>query len=251
MKTIWITGASTGIGAALAETLLQQGERVIISARSADKLKQLTERFEHCHALPLDVTDEDAAKQACQHIAQEFGSLDWLVANAGICEYIDLPDMPVDVFRRTFEVNFLSIVGLTTLCLPLLANSQQPRLVYVSSSAQFLPLPRAQAYSSSKAALSHYAEIMASDLANTHIKVCTVHPGFVETPLTDKNDFSMPMRVTADKAALIMVKGITRGKSIINFPRVFIGILKLINALPTRVRRSIIGKLSRFQGDFK
>ncbi|WP_119395538.1 SDR family NAD(P)-dependent oxidoreductase [Salinibius halmophilus] len=250
MKTIWITGASTGIGEALARNLLKQGHRVLVSARTQEKLQALTNEYEHCIALPLDVTDEAAVAATIDKIEQDYGLIDWLVANAGICEYIDLPSMPVDVFRRTFEVNFFSIVDLTERALPLLNKSNAPRLVYVSSSAQFLPLPRAQAYSSSKAALSHFGEVMAADLANTPIKVCTVHPGFVETPLTDKNDFQMPMRITAEKAADIMAKGITKGRPVINFPRLFIGILKLINALPIRIRRKIIGKISRFQGDF-
>lgn len=250
MKTIWITGASSGIGQALAQTLLSQGHRVIVSARSEDKLKDLADAHEHCIAMPVDVTDRDATAACLADIDARFGGLDWLVANAGICEYVDLPTLDVEMFRRTYEINFFANVTLTEQALPLLAKRPEARLVYVSSSAQLLPLPRAQAYSSSKAALSHFGEIMAADLGATSVKVCTVHPGFVKTPLTDQNDFSMPMRITADKAAAIMAKGIAKGKPIINFPTVFTVVLKLINALPVRLRRTIIGKLSRFKGDF-
>lgn len=251
MKTYWILGASTGIGKALAEELLAQGQQVVISARSQDKLAAMANGQERALAIALDLTDAQAVAAALAQIQTHFGGLDVVVANAGVCHYIDLPALPLQAFRDTFEVNFFAMVQLTELCLPALRQSHCGQLVYVSSSAAFLPLPRAQAYGASKAALSHFAEIMAAELKADGIAVTLVSPGFVDTPLTAKNDFNMPMRVSAQRAAQIMAKGIAKQQAHIAFPWFFTLLLRLAAALPTGLRRKLVAKSSRYQGTAK
>lgn len=245
-RRYWIIGASTGIGLELCRLLLARGDQVFASSRRPGELEQLTQQYPLLTYLPLDVQDHQACREAAQGIAEE-GGLDVLVANAGVCHYVDLPQMDMDLVQQTFNVNVIAMMHLTQLCLPMFrANA---RLVYVSSAAAYLPLPRAQSYGASKAALSHYAEIMASELQGTGVGVTVVYPGFVDTPLTAQNDFPMPMRLSASQAASIMLKGMDKGKSKVQFPALFIWFLRAVALLPTPWRRALIRKSSRYQGN--
>ncbi len=244
-RRYWIVGASTGIGLELCRLLLMRGDQVYASARRLGELEQLASQYPNLHCLPLDVQDSQACEAAAQRIAAE-GGLDVLVANAGVCHYMDLPEFDLAKVQQTMQVNLVAPMQLTALCLPMLKDKGQ--LVYVSSAAAYLPLPRAQSYGASKAALSHYAEIMASELPRQQVQVSVVYPGFVDTPLTAQNDFPMPMRLSASRAAQIMLRGMDARRSTIRFPTSFILFLRAIALLPTPWRRALIRKTSRYKG---
>lgn len=245
-KRIWLTGASSGIGQAIAEQLAVEGHMLAVSARSADPLQELAERFPgQILVLPLDMTDADAVQQAGKRIEQAWGALDWAILNAGTCEYVDVAEFESAMFHRVMQTNVQGTVQCIEAALPLLRNGTEPRLVGVGSSVTFCPLPRSAAYGASKAAIRYLFQSLELDLAQWNIGVTLVSPGFVETPLTAGNDFPMPMQVNSDEAASIIIKGIHKGKREISFPAPFIAVLKLMGSLPNRLRFALTKGMAR------
>lgn len=243
-QVIWLTGASSGIGEALISTLSSQCETLYISARSADKLTELSQGMSNVIPLAADITSMDSLTQAAEKIEQQSGRLDTLIANAGTCEYVDVEQFDTEMFRRVLDTNFMGTVNSVAVALPLLKKSQRGYLVGVSSSVTSLPMPRAQAYGSSKAAMSHFLECMKADLAHLDIDVSVVSPGFVKTPLTDLNDFPMPMRISAEEAADEIIKGIAKRQWHIHFPKKFTLLLGFMGSLPAFLRHKITKKMS-------
>lgn len=245
-KRIWLTGASSGIGRALAEKLAGQGHLLALSARSAEPLQEMAERFPgQILVLPADLTDAAAVAAVGQAISQEWGALDWAILNAGNCEYVDVDQFEAAMFERVMRINVLGTANCIEAALPLLRIGAEPRLVGVGSSVTFCPLPRAEAYGASKAAVRYLFQALELDLARWNIGVTLVSPGFVETPLTAQNDFPMPMQVTSDKAADTIIKGIHKGKREISFPGPFIAVLKLLGALPNALRFALTKGMAR------
>lgn len=239
-QRIWLTGATSGIGRALALRLLADGHRVALSARSESALAELAEGHGNALLLPLDVSDRDAVARAGERLAEAFGGLDLALLNAGTCEYLEARSFDVDLVERVFAPNFHGAIYCIDAALPLLrrarAEGGRPLLAATSSAAAYLPLPRAEAYGASKAALSHLLESLRLDLHGEGIDVSLVHPGFVKTPLTDRNDFAMPLRIEADQAAEAILKGIARRRLDIHFPRRFTLLVKLMGILPPALR---------------
>lgn len=157
--------------------------------------------------------------------------------NAGTCEYVDVERFESDMFRRVFEPNFFGVVHCVEAVLPTLKKGNS--LVIVDSMARLMPFTRSQAYGASKAAVHYFTKSLEVDLHDKGIRVQAVSPGFVETPLTDKNDFDMPMKITADEAAVAMLKGIESGKSSIYFPRMFGYILRCMNTLTDGLKKKL------------
>lgn len=246
MKRIWLTGASSGIGAALAEVLLQQGQHLAVSARNAQALQILATRYPQQVLLaPGDLSDAEQVRAICERIGQQWGVLDQVILNAGTCEYIEVEHFEADLVERVMRANLLSASYCVEAALPLLRQSQRPHLVAVSSSVTYLPLPRAGAYGASKAALRYLFESLRIDLAASDIAVTLVSPGFVDTPLTQKNDFPMPMRWPAEKAARHIIERLEQRPLEIAFPRLFIASLILLSHLPGRLQLAIGKHLSR------
>lgn len=239
-QRIWLTGATSGIGRALALRLLADGHRVALSARSESALAELAEGHGNALLLPLDVSDRDAVARAGERLAEAFGGLDLALLNAGTCEYLEARSFDVDLVERVFAPNFHGAIYCIDAALPLLrrarAEGGRPLLAATSSAAAYLPLPRAEAYGASKAALSHLLESLRLDLHGEGIDVSLIHPGFVKTPLTDRNDFAMPLRIEADQAAEAILKGIARRRLDIHFPRRFTLLVKLMGILPPALR---------------
>lgn len=195
MKRIWLTGASSGIGAALAEELLRAGHRLALSARSSGPLQTFAARYgEQVLVAPGDLTDPDQVRAIGERIEQRWGALDCAILNAGTCEYVDLCRFEAAMIERVVRANLFSASYCIEAALPLLRRGERPHLVGVGSSVTFLPLPRAEAYGASKAALRYLMQTLRIDLTVEGIDVTLVSPGFVDTPLTQKNDFPMPMR---------------------------------------------------------
>lgn len=249
-RRVWLTGATSGIGLALARRLLAEGHRVAISARRREALEELAEGHDNALVVPLDVTDRESVREAGRHIDEAFGGLELVIHNAGTCEYLDAEHFDIDLVERVFAANFHGAIRVVDTALPLLRKSRdndgnQPLLAAVSSSAAYLALPRAEAYGASKAALSYFLESLRLDLASERIDVSIVHPGFVKTPLTERNDFPMPMRVSAEFAAEAILKGLEKRALDIHFPKRFTLILRLLGILPPTLRRHLGSAMTR------
>lgn len=231
MKTMLITGATSGIGRALALHAADTGYDVIACGRNQQALDELSEH-RHITGCRFDVTNEAETSEALRK--QEY---DIAVLNAGTCEYVDVEDFEPDMFRRVFEPNFFGVVNCVNGLLPGLNENKQ--LVIVDSMARLFPFTRSEAYGASKAALHYFAKSLEVDLERRGVCVQTVSPGFVETPLTDKNDFDMPMIIGAEKAAKAMLKGIEKKRHSIFFPTLFGLILRVLHNLPTPIQRAL------------
>lgn len=232
-----ITGATSGIGEQLALQYALQGDTVIACGRNKEKLAQLSTHanIEGCE---FDATNLQQIKSA----TDQYPHFDRVILNAGNCEYIDdARNFDSALFERVITVNLLSMGYCLEALMPKINAGGQ--LVIVSSSVTYLPLPRSQAYGASKAGLSYLAKTMAIDL--TDVDVTLVHPGFVKTPLTDKNDFPMPMAVTAEKAADYIIKGVAKRRKEVHFPYRFTFILKALRVLPLSLWLKIAKGLSR------
>lgn len=231
MATILITGATSGIGEALAKRCINDGHSVIACGRNEEKLAELA-KLDNMTTCRFDVTDETATKKALAHI-----QCDIAVLNAGTCEYVDINNVEPDMFKRVFDANVFGVVNVVSALIPVLKSGN--KIVFVDSLARLLPFPKSQAYGASKAALNYIAKSFEVDLAHTGIAVQTLSPGFVKTPLTDKNDFPMPMVISAEDAADYMLKGIISTRASVYFPRRFSFIVRLLNLLPEIIQKKI------------
>lgn len=236
---IMITGATSGIGKALALAYAQAGHDVIACGRSAEKLAELTDLFSHIQPLCFDLADVDSYPS----LPPQQGMLDLLILNAGDCEYIDDPvHFDAKRFEKIININLISVGYCLQAWLPEIKTNG--RLVLVSSSAQYLPLSRAEAYGASKAALTYLGRTLSIDLAKHNINVTLVHPGFVDTPLTERNGFTMPMLITSNQAATAIIRGIAKGKHDIAFPWLFIILIKSLAVLPFALWRRLALRMS-------
>jgi len=246
MKRIWLTGASSGIGAALAQRLLAQGHQLAVSARNAQALNSLQQDYpRQVLVLAGDLTDPLQVQAMGEQMGQAWGSLDQVILNAGTCEYLDAAAFEADLIERVIRANLFSAAYCVEAALPLLRQAPRPHLVAVSSSVTCLPLPRAEAYGASKAALRYLFQALRIDLAHEGIDVTLVSSGFVDTPLTRQNDFPMPMRWPVDKAADHIVARLEKRPLEIAFPGPFITALRLLALLPQRLQLALGKRMAR------
>jgi len=236
-KTILITGATSGIGLALFEHYVARGDKVIACGRDSEKLASLSapllnSAYKTCL---FDLNNPvDIEKQL-----NGVGELDIVILNAGDCRYIDdAKYFDGKLFADIITTNLTSLGWLLQFTLPHLNNGGQ--LVLVSSSATILPFPRSEAYGASKAGMDYLANSLRLDLAQHNIDVTLVHPGFVKTPLTDKNDFNMPFLITSSEAASRIITGVDKRKRYLHFPKRLTLLLKLISYLPSSLWQKII-----------
>lgn len=244
-QVVWLTGASSGIGAALVPLLQTECEHVFISARNAESLCNLATGYRNVTALVADVTQPDSLKTATTMINSRYDHLDCLIANAGTCEYVDVGHFDSALIERVMRTNFMGLVYSVEAALPLLRKSARPRIAGVSSSVTALAMPCAEAYGASKAASTHFLQSLRADLWAEGIEVSVISPGFVQTPLTDKNDFPMPARISAEQAATAIVRGLNKGASDIHFPKRFTRLLRFIGWLPDFLRFRITRAMAR------
>lgn len=245
-KRIWLTGASSGIGLALARELAREGHQLAVTARSREPLDALADEFPgQITVLRADLTDHAQVQHLGEQLQQQWGALDLAILNAGTCEYVDVNHFDSALFARVLATNLQASVHCIEAALPLLRQGRQPRLVGVGSSVTFCPLPRAAAYGASKAGMRYLLQSLELDLAQWQIAVSLVSPGFVDTPLTAQNDFPMPMRISSEAAARKICKGIAKGRREIRFPTVFIGFLRLLGSLPGGLRFAMTKGLAR------
>ncbi len=242
-KVVWITGASTGIGAEAAVQLAKAGVTVAISARSAEKLHAAAAGTPNLRPYPLDVTDEDAVAETFQRIEAELGPIDLVVAAAGTYAPVALETFSSAPFRRMYEVNYLGVIHVLSVVIPAFRKRGRGHVSWIASVAGYHGLPKAAAYGPTKAALINLAESLKPELERDGVSVSIINPGFVRTPLTAQNDFEMPFLMAVDDAAQRMIAGLAAGKFEIAFPVRFVLLLKIMRVLPYRLNFWIIGKL--------
>lgn len=244
-RRVWIVGASTGIGAALACRLGAAGARLALSARSRDKLTQLAAGFPGALDLPLDVRDAAALAAAYATIVGQWGGADLVVLNAGTYAPMRATAFDLASMNEHFAINYQGVVNALAPVLPdFIARAREhPALAIVSSVAGYRGLPEALAYGPSKAALINLAETLHLDLAARGIGVYLINPGFVDTPLTKQNKFAMPALISAEEAAREIESGFAAGAFEIHFPRRFTRVMKTLRLLPYPAYFRLVRKL--------
>ncbi len=234
-RTVWLVGASTGIGRATAARLHALGARVVVSARGADALNAFVATHPGSVAMPLDATDREALRAAAAQIVERHGSIDLVCYCAGTYHEMRASAFDLDGALQHQQVNYVGALYLLDAVLPQLIEQARAgraaHLSLVASVAGYRGLPKALAYGPTKAALIHLAEALFLDLAPLGVGVSLVNPGFVETPLTAQNRFRMPALVSAEEAAREIVAGWQRGEFEIHFPKRFTLWLKALRHL--------------------
>jgi len=226
---IWITGASSGIGAEVAQLYAQQGHTVFASARNQATLASMAAASANLSgqiiALPLDVTDNNSVQQA----------VDLAILNAGYYEPVEFGDLTLEHFEKTYDVNLLGVVRCMLPVLAYFSNNRHGHIAIVSSVSGFRGLPKAAAYGSSKAALINMAESLKPECNAHGIKLSLVNPGFVKSKLTDRNEFKMPFIMETADAAKRIVRGLESNSFETTFPKRFTYWLKFFRILPYRL----------------
>lgn len=240
---VWIIGASSGIGAAVGQSLLARGARVALSARSRPQLERAAALHgDDALALPLDVTDAAAVGPALRRLVAAWGGIDFVLLCAGSHQPARAWEFDADAARRLVDVNLNGVLNCLPAVVQQLLRQQSGGIAIVSSVAGYGGLPTSLVYGATKAALINLTETLYLDLAPRGIGVYLINPGFVKTPLTDRNTFRMPALISADEAAAEILAGLARGRFEIHFPRRFTRWLKLLRLLPYRWYFALVHK---------
>jgi NADP-dependent 3-hydroxy acid dehydrogenase YdfG len=231
--TAWVTGASSGIGRALALALARDGVKVAASARSADKLAELARCDGNIAPFALDVRDREATAAVVRAIASSLGPIDLAVLNAGVGELMPLRSFSAAKARHAMEVNYLGIANGVEALLPAMLERGAGHIAMMASAGGYRGLaPGGAAYGPSKAAVIHLAETLRNGLAAHGLAVSLINPGFVATPLTAANRHPMPFIVGADDAARRIIRGLRKRRFEIAFPWQLVALLKLARLMP-------------------
>lgn len=230
-KTYWLIGASEGLGKALAEALSAKGAKLVLSARSAEKLEALAARLPDARALPCDVAQE----------MPNPGPVDGIIYCAGSYEPMAAEDWDTANATQMAEINFTGALRALGQTVPRFAQRGAGHIVLIGSLAGFFGLPGAIGYGASKAALMHLAENLRADLKGRNVIVQRINPGFIETRLTEKNKFKMPQIMTPEAAAAHVVAAMERGRFSTSFPAPFAWVFTLGRFLPRPLRDLMMG----------
>jgi len=242
-KVIWITGASSGIGKAVAIKFAENGWTVAASARRENLLNELKEINENIHAFPLDVTDIDKCKLVATNIINQFRNIDICLFGTGMHDPKSEKKFNLEKVREIMEVNYFGTMNSINSIYDYFSENKNGQISIISSVAGYRGLPAAGAYCASKAALTSFAESLNFDMQMKNVRVSLVSPGFIKTPMTDQNDFPMPMIKSPEFAANEIYKGLTVKKSFeIHFPKAFTYFLKFLQILPSRLYFKLVSK---------
>jgi len=235
-EVVWITGASSGIGRALALRMAKAGYRVAATARRQGELEALAREAEgHVTPVAADTTDAASLQAAVTRIEQTLGPIGIAVFCAGTYQALMGAELTAAKARPLFELNFMGTVNSLEAVLPGMLRRGKGRVAMVASLAGYFGLPTSAVYGASKAALINMAEALRPDLARSGIAVQIVNPGFVKTPLTDKNEFPMPFLMEPEDAAEAFYRGLHSDRFEITFPRRFSLLLRVLQMLPYRL----------------
>ena len=247
-KTIWITGGSTGIGKALAIKFATEGWNVAISARRENLLKEISDDNDNIHGFPLDVTDKSKCKEVFSQIKNKFQNIDICFFSTGTWNPKKEKNIDVEQIEDVFKVNFFGTLNSIKAVEEYFKNKNEGIITIVSSIAGYRGLPNSTGYGPSKSALNNLAASLYFDFKRFNVRVCLVSPGFIKTPMTDKNDFKMPFLKTTEYAAEKIYDGLIN-KNIfeIHFPKSLTLILKFLSFLPNKIYFGLIGKMTKYQ----
>ena len=247
-KTIWITGGSTGIGKALAIKFASKGWNVAISARRAELLNELSNSYENISSFPLDVTDKEKCKEVFNEIKNKYENIDICFFSTGTWDPKTEKNIDVQQMEEVFKVNFFGTVNSIKAVEEYFRDKKNGIITIVSSIAGYRGLPNSTGYGPSKSALNNLAESLYFDFKRDNVRVCLVSPGFIQTPMTDKNDFKMPFLKTPEYAADKIYDGLVNKNVFeIHFPKSLTLILKIFSFLPSKIYFSLIGKMTKYQ----
>ena len=242
-KVIWITGASSGIGKAVATKFAKNGWIVAASARRENLLNELKEINENIYPFPLDVTDIDKCKLVASSIINQFRNIDICLFGTGMHDPKSEKKFNLEKVREIMEVNYFGTMNSINSIYDYFSEKKNGQISIISSVAGYRGLPAAGAYCASKAALTSFAESLNFDMQMKNVRVSLVSPGFIKTPMTDQNDFPMPMIKTPEFAANEIYKGLTVKKSFeIHFPKAFTYFLKFLQILPSSIYFKLVSK---------
>lgn len=243
-RVAWVTGAGTGIGRALAKRLAVDGWTVAASARTARDLDSLVaEAPERIAAFQLDVTDAKAADDTGRAIEANLGPVDLAILNAGTYFPTTAAKFSVENFRKTVDVNLMGTVNCMGPIVPGMVARRSGHIAIMGSLTGFVGLPTAASYGATKAALNSMVEAFKPDFDQYGVTLTIINPGFVKTPLTDKNRFPMPFLMDLDDATDIMIRGLEAKRTTINFPWQMTLGTKLLGALPEWAKFGITRKM--------
>ena len=243
---VWIIGGGSGIGAAVARLMARRGWTVIISGRRQERLAEVAGDTARIHTLPLDVTNDDAVSVAAQRIAARHGRIDLVLFGAAAWQPMDVGDYGLEKFSTIVDTNFMGFVRVANAAIAQFRRQGGGQLAAIASVAGYFGLPRAAAYSSTKAAMINLLETMRTELAPERITVRMVAPGFVKSEATARNDFEMPFLMETDAAAERIVDGLTGSDRFeVAFPRRMVWLMKAIRLLPYPVFFAAMARLIR------
>ena len=244
-KVVWITGASSGIGRALALRLARDGATVAASARSVEQLDELagdSSCYNRIVPYPLDVTERDDVVATVARIGRELGPIQLAVLAAGTHHPVTADQFDAGELERLVKVNLIGVANGLEPIMRSMIRRRGGRIAIVSSVAGYRGLPTSAYYGATKAALINLAESLKFDLDQHGVRLQLIDPGFVKTPLTDKNPFPMPFLISAESAADRITQGLSGSQFEITFPRRFTWLLKLLRSLPYRLYFPIVAR---------
>jgi short-subunit dehydrogenase len=239
-KTVFLTGASSGIGEALAIALAKKGAIIGLLARREDLLNQIAVKCESVGGKAR--VDEKGVHSAAESLRNEFGKIDVMIANAGIGNPNHAKNLEASEVKKVTEINFFGAVNAVTAVLPQMIEQNSGQLVAVSSLAGFRGLPRSASYSASKAAMTNFFESLRLDLLNTNVDVTIIQPGFIRTPLTDDRANKMPFLMELDDAIPYFINAIERRKKFSAFPWQLATVVRLARIFPASIYDKIAGR---------
>ena len=247
-KTIWITGGSTGIGKALAIKFAKEGWNVAISARRENLLKEIADQYNNISSFPLDVTDKSKCKEVFNNIREKFDEIDICFFSTGTWNPRKEKDIDVEQIEDVFKINFFGTLNSIKAVEEYFKNKKNGIITIVSSIAGYRGLPNSTGYGPSKSALNNLAESLYFDFGRFNVRVCLVSPGFIKTPMTDKNDFKMPFLKSPEYAAEKIYDGLVNKNVFeIHFPKSLTLILKILSFIPSKIYFSLVGKMTKYQ----
>jgi short-subunit dehydrogenase len=221
-RKAWIIGASSGIGAAVADELDRIGWQVVRSSRSQGEIR-------------IDISNDESVFEAAKKYQDQYGEFDLVLVMAGFWQRMSAKKFDLEVFKEHNNTNTVGLARCAAAVLPEMISKNRGTFVGVSSVAGFRGLPGSSGYGPSKAAQINFLESLRTDLVNTKVKVLTVSPGFVKTPMTDVNTFPMPFIISAERAAKIIVKGLNKEINDIVFPAPMAIAMKLARLVPSSI----------------
>jgi short-subunit dehydrogenase len=242
-KIIWITGASSGIGKALSIKFAENGWIVAASARRENLLNELKQINQNIYPFPLDVTEIENCKTVAKKILEQFKNIDICVFGTGMHDPKSEKTFNLKKIREIMEVNYFGTMNSINSIYEYFSEKKSGQISIISSVAGYRGLPAAGAYCASKAALTSFAESLNFDMLKKNVRVSLISPGFIKTPMTDQNDFPMPMIKSPEFAANEIYKGLTIKKTFeIHFPKGFTYFLKFLQILPSSMYFKLVAK---------